>query len=130
MEAPGPEAGGSSAPPPPPPNPYGLSQEQLAELFNMFRQTNGAERSQQAKPKTPDTFAGERTKLRGWLVQLNLYFNALGWGPSDETKKINYAKSLFRNSAEAWITPYEEEAIAPTWQDWTTFKAVLNQQFG
>jgi hypothetical protein len=85
---------------------------------------------QHSTEKTPDTFEGERTKLRGWLVQLNLYFRTLGWGPEDDTRKINYAKSLLRKSAEAWITPFEEERVAPSWENWTTFKEVLHRHFG
>jgi len=45
-------------------------------------------------------------------------------------KKILYATSLLRDEAGTWITPYAEERITPTWDNWAGFKFKLQSQFG
>jgi len=45
-------------------------------------------------------------------------------------KKVLYATSLLRDDAGTWITPYAEERITPTWDNWAGFKGELQGQFG
>jgi len=45
-------------------------------------------------------------------------------------ERILYARSLLRDDAGTWITPYAEERITPTWNTWAGFKAKHQNQFG
>ena len=74
-------------------------------------------------------FTGERSKLRGFLVQLKDYFNWQGWD-DDHNIRIKYAKQLFREGAEKWITPYIEGRIKENWNIWEEFEQVLKEEFG
>jgi len=84
------------------------------------------------KPKAeePEIYRGERYKLRAWLAQLVVYYRTVGWWNGHDEEKILYATSLPRDDAGTWITPYAEERITPTWDNWTGFKAELQRQFG
>jgi len=44
-------------------------------------------------------------------------------------KKVLYATSLLRDDAGTWITPYAEERIIATWDNWAGFKVELHSQF-
>ena len=54
--------------------------------------------------------------------------NPMGEGHDDE--KILYAISLLRDDAGKWITPYTEELIPSTWENWAGFAQELRSQFG
>jgi len=82
------------------------------------------------KAKEPEVYRGERHKLRGWLAQLIVYYGTVGWQNGHDEEKILYATSLLRDDAGSWITPYAEERITPTWDNWAGFKAELQRQFG
>jgi len=82
------------------------------------------------KAKEPEVYRGERHKLRGWLAQLIVYYTTVGWQNGHDEEKILYATSLLRNDAGTWITPYTEERIISTWDNWAGFKADLRRQFG
>ena len=82
------------------------------------------------KAKEPELYRGERPKLPGWLAQLIVYLRTVGWQNGHDEEKILYATSLLRDDAGTWITPYAEERITPTWDNWTGFKAELQRQFG
>ena len=69
------------------------------------------------KIKEPDTYRGERHKLRGWLAQLQVYFKAIQWAEGHDDEKILYAISLLRDDAGKWITPYTEELIPSSWEN-------------
>ena len=73
-------------------------------------------------------FNGERSKLRGFLVQLKNHFSWQGWD-DDHNLRIHYAKQLFREEIEKWITLYIEGRIKETGDTWDEFEQVLKEQF-
>jgi len=82
------------------------------------------------KAKEPEVYRGERHKLRGWLAQLIVYYRTVGWQNGHNEEEILYPTSLLRDDAGTWMTPYAEERITPTWDNWAGFKAELQRQFG
>jgi len=89
----------------PAPSPLvGLTGEQLAELVAQI----ATRKEQRPRVQQPSHFEGERTKLRIFLVQLGIYFDALGWNEDQHHKKITYANSLLRGTAGQWLVPYVE----------------------
>jgi len=83
--------------------------------------------SRKPKAKEPEVYRGERHKLRGWLAQLIVYYRTVGWQNGHDEEKILYATSLLRDDAGTWITPYAQERITPTWDNWAGFKAELQR---
>jgi len=59
-----------------------------------------------------------------------VYYRTVGWQNGHDEEKIRYETSLLRDDAGTWITPYAEERITPTWDNWVGFKAELQRQFG
>lgn len=108
------------------PQPITLTPEQFQLLLQPRRQIPHVRVSE------PDQFTGERSKLRGFLLQLRTFFDWNGWGDTEEFRiqRIEYAKSLLREGAEKWITPFSEGRITPTWTTWAEFELALKQQFG
>jgi hypothetical protein len=102
-----------------------LTQEQLQQIIQSL---SGGTRK--PKIKEPDVYRGERHKLRGWLAQLHVYFKAVGWTEGHDDEKILYAISLLRDDAGKWVTPYAEDRIASTWENWIAFATELRSQFG
>ena len=82
------------------------------------------------KVKEPVVYRGERHKLRGWLAHLIVYYRMVGWQNGHDEKTILYPTSLLRDDAGTGITPYQEERITSTWDNWAGFKAELQRQFG
>jgi len=78
----------------------------------------------------PEVYRGEQHKLRGWLAQLIVYYRTVGWQNGHDEEKILYATNLPRDDAGRWISPYAEEGITLTWDNWAGFKAELQRQFG
>ena len=103
----------------------GITQEQLQQIIQSL---SGGTRK--PKIKEPDTYRGERNKLRGWLAQLQVYFKAIQWAEGHDDEKILYAISLLRDDASKWITPYTEELIPSSWENWAGFAQELRNQFG
>jgi len=102
-----------------------LNPEQMTQIIASL---SGGTRK--AKSKEPKVYRGEQHKLRGWLAQLRVYYRTVGWRNGHDEEKILYATSLLRDDAGTWITPYAEERITPTWDNWAGFKAELQRQFG
>jgi len=84
------------------------------------------------KPKIrePSTFNGDRDNLRGWLAQLAVYFEILGWEEGHNDDKIKYTTCLLRGDAMKWYTPYAEKAQAKSWTTWEEYQNELRKQFG
>jgi len=84
------------------------------------------------KPKIrePSTFDGDRDNLRGWLAQLAVYFEILGWEEDHNDDKIKYTTCLLRGDAMKWYTPYAEKAQAKSWTTWEEYQNELRRQFG
>jgi len=59
-----------------------------------------------------------------------VYYRTVWWQKGHHEEKILYATSLLREDAGTWITPYAEERINPTWDNWTGFKPGLETQCG
>ena len=97
------------------------------QLQQIIQSLSGGTRK--PKIKEPDTYRGERYKLRGWLAQLQVYFKAIQWAEGHDDEKILYAISLLRNEAGKWIMPYTEELIPSTWENWAGFAKELRSQF-
>ena len=100
-----------------------LTEEQFSTLLERVTPVN------RVRGREPDVFNGERSKLRGFLVQLKNYFSWQGWD-DDHNLRIHFAKQLFREGAEKWITPYIEGRIKETWNTWEECEQVLKEQFG
>ena len=115
-------AGEGSTPPPAMP---GNTPDQLQQIIQSL---SGGTRK--PKIKEPDTYRGERHKLRGWPAQLQVYFKAINWAEGQDDEKFLYAISLLRDDAGKWITPYTEELIPSTWENWAGFAQELRSQFG
>ena len=113
--------------PAPAPNPLvGLTGDQLAELVPQI----ATRTEQRPRVQQPSHFEGERTKLRIFLVQLGIYFDALGWNEDQHHKKITYAKSLLRGTAGQWLVPYVEGRLEENWETWEQFVETLKLHFG
>jgi len=84
------------------------------------------------KPKIrePSTFDGDRDNLRGWLAQLAVYFEILGWEEGHNDDRIKYTTCLLRGDAMKWYTPYAEKAQAKSWTTWEEYQNELRRQFG
>ena len=82
------------------------------------------------KAKKPEVYRGERHKLQGWMAQLIAYYRIVGWQNGHDEERILYATSLLRDDAGTWITPYAEERITPTGDNWAGLKVELQRQFG
>ena len=81
----------------------GFTDGQLVEFLGVLRETNDHQRP---KVKPPPGFEGDRSQLLTWLVQCNMYFGATR--VTSDGDKIAYTKSLLRDAAAKWITPYTE----------------------
>ena len=64
------------------------------------------------------------------LAQLQVYFKAIQWAEGPDDEKFLYAISLLRYDAGKWITPYTEELIPSSWENWAGFAQELRNQFG
>ena len=94
----------------------GFTAGQLVEFLRVLRETND---NQRPKVKPPPGFGGDRSQLRTWLVQCNMYFG--GTRVTSDGDKIAYTKSLLRDAAAKWITRYPEGSRPETWTTWDGF---------
>ena len=83
----------------------GFTEGQLVEFLRALRDHNDHQRP---KVKPPPGLGSDRSQLRTWLVQCNVYFGATR--VTSDADRIAYTKSLLRNAAAKWITPYAEES--------------------
>jgi len=102
-----------------------LNPEQMRQIIASL--TGG---SRKPKAKEPEVYRVERDKLRGWLAQLIVYYRMVGWQTGHDEERFLSATSLLRDDPGTWITPYAEERITPTWDNWAGFKAELQREFG
>ena len=115
--------GGSGTTDPKPTRPA-LSPDQLQQIILCL--SGGTKKP---KIKEPGGYRGEKHKIREWLAQLRVYFKAVEWAEGHDNEKILYAISLLRVEAGNWITPYIEELIPLTWENWAGFAKEL-RKFG
>jgi len=69
-----------------PPLPSNLTPDQIQQIIGAL--TGGSGNTKKPKIKEPSTFHGERGQLRGWLVQLSVYFKGVGWEFKYNNNKI------------------------------------------
>jgi len=113
-------------PPAPAPNPLvGLTGDQLAELVAQI----ATRTAQRPRVQQPSYFEGGRTKLRIFLVQQGIYFEALGWTEDQHHKRITYAKSLLRGAAGQWLVLYIEGRLEENWETCGQFVETLTLHF-
>jgi len=105
--------------------PLSRNPEQMSQMIGSL---SGGTRK--PKAKEPEVYRGEQHKRGGWLAQLIVYYRTVGWQTGHDEEKILYATSLLRDVAGTWITPYAEERITPTGDNWAGFKAELQRQCG
>jgi hypothetical protein len=113
-----------TAPPVPPVQLSGFTEEQLQALVALVR---GPTVPVRPKVRPPPEYHGERALLRTFIVQCNLYYQAIG--ETTHQGRIAYTKSLLRGSAAKWITPYAEGIKEETWTTWEQFVEALKKQF-
>ena len=104
----------------------GLPGDQLAELVAQI----ATRTEQRPRVQQPSHFERERTKLRIFLVQLGIYFEALGCNEDQHHKKITYPKSLLRGPDGQWLVPYVEGRLQENWDTWGQFVETLKLHFG
>jgi hypothetical protein len=103
----------------------GFTEEQLRQFVALVQSTALAPRP---KIKPPPDYKGDRKDLRQWLATLTNYFRTVK--EDDDEARINYTKSLLRDAAAKWITPYTEGIRNEDWNNWDEFVEKLKQQFG
>jgi len=111
--------------PPPRPN---LTPEQIHQIIAAL--TGAAGNTKKPNIKEASTFQGQWDQLRGWLTQLWVYFNGVGWEFEYNNDKIVYVLSLLREDARKCTTPYIERPQDVTWSRWKDFNHELEWPFG
>jgi len=102
-----------------------LNLEQMRQIIASLRG-----RTRTPKAEGSEVYQGGRHKLRGWLAPLIVYYRRVGWQNRHDEEKILCATSLLRDDPGTWFTPYAEERVTPTWDNWVGFNAELQRQFG
>ena len=95
------------------------------------------------KVQKPDVFSGDRSKLRVFLTQAELYIGFNLDKFSGEQEKILWASTYFRGGAFDWIDTYVRDFIDhkddpenretntnAIFLSWNSFKAELNRMYG
>ena len=63
------------------------------------------------KMETPQPFSGEKTKLKGFLVQLNLYLTFHAQRFASSTERVLYAITLLKGEALNWIEGFTQDYL-------------------
>jgi len=93
------------------------------------------------KVALPDTFSGERSKLKAFLVQLELYMRFNQATLRNEADKILFASTYLRGGAFEWFEPFvtdyvendEDDREADTvaiFDSWEAFKERIKMVYG
>jgi hypothetical protein len=93
------------------------------------------------KVRTPDTYNGQRTELKRFLLQCDLYLELREKDFDNETDKVYFAIALLRGAAADWAEPYargrlDNEAAAQSREtrtlfgDFDAFKQAITNMFG
>src|SRR6266511_1603850 len=84
-------------PPPPPPPPAQVMAAQPAPA------------PKELSLQRPDSFTGDRTKLRKFILKNQIYLSTNAAVYDTEFKKISFTASLLKDAAEEWLTMWIEE---------------------
>jgi len=106
------------------------SKQKEKEIPKEDERTGLSTGTRKPKIREPSTFDGDRDNLRGWLAQLSVYFEILGWEEDHDDDKIKYTTCLLRGDAMKWYTPYGEKVQAQSWTTWEEYQNELRRQFG
>jgi len=106
------------------------SKQKEGETSSKEEGTSLSTRTRKPKIREPSTFDGDRDNLRGWLAQLSVYFEILGWEEDHDDDKIKYTTCLLRGDAMKWYTPFAEKVQAKSWTTWEEYQNELRKQFG
>src|SRR5438874_412000 len=116
----------------------------LTQLTNVVETSVTAEkdstRQKTVKVSTPDTFHGEREKLKPFLAQVELYMQFNSGLFSDEENKVLFAASYLRGTAFNWFQPFQTTYLSEDppqdseahklLTSYTEFKKRLTEVFG
>src|SRR5947207_134221 len=83
----------------------------LRQLTNVVETSVAAEkdsaRQKTVKVSTPDTFNGQREKLKPFLAQVELYMQFNSGLFTDDENKVLFAASYLRGAAFNWFQPFQ-----------------------
>lgn len=93
------------------------------------------------KVSSPDTFSGDRKKLRAFLAQLELYIRFNSAELNQESKKTLFAATYLRDAAFDWFEPYltdfleneppdRKDETDTLFANYSAFKAKLKSVYG
>jgi hypothetical protein len=93
------------------------------------------------KVRNPDTFSGQRTELKKFLLQCDLYLELCKKDFDNKTDKVYFAIALLKGAAADWAEPYTRQKLdkTPTEQsletrtifaNFDTFKQAMVSMFG
>lgn len=105
----------------------------LSEQLERLQQTRTAPApvpTREPKMEAPQKFAGESSRLRGFLAQLVITINAQPSRYQTEQQKCHYAVSLFTGRALEWIAPYAQDPDHEIFSDFAQFLEELKTVFG
>lgn len=82
--------------------------------------------------RLPDKFNGDKSHVRGFMLQLNLFFQFNTLFEGNDALKIAMVASLLSGDALNWVAPYLErpEQHANVLSNFSEFKALLMNTFG
>jgi len=106
------------------------SKQKEGEISKKEEGTGLSTGTRKPRIREPSTFEGDREHLEGWLAQLSVYFEILGWEEDNDDDKIKYTTCLLRGGAMKWYTPYGEKLQAKNWTTWEEYQNELRKQFG
>lgn len=105
----------------------GITDKQLQDLIQSIGPGTGQTR--EPKIEDPETFTGDRRKIRAFLTQCDLVFSAKPNTYAKEEARISYASGRLRGNAWDWV----ESSIVDgksTYKTWKEFKTSLSAAFG
>jgi len=92
---------------------------QLMDMISQLQEQLAHEKVRLAttvKPPKPDFFDGARTKLRGFLTQMDMQLRIINC--VEEADKVIYASTYLRGQAFEWFEPYIREFNEKPMKDW------------
>lgn len=109
---------------------------QFSTLYLVHESDSLSKTLSKVKPHEPDTFHGQRSKLKPFIASLRIYFTFKAANFPTERSKVLFACSYFRDSAFAWAEPIIRasfdtlDAVDPILDDFEQFIHHLQQTFG
>jgi hypothetical protein len=95
----------------------------ISELRESIQQTDAQfQAPSPMAPKLPkaDNFDGTRSKLRGFLTQMNMYLDVNKHRLNTEASKVIFVSTYLRGQAWDWLEPYVREYYEKDSSEWST----------